>query len=62
MAMAINPELRVLRIKDGSLLDADTMAALKEQVAENDFQLWLERVGNADEGAVIIDDGQVQEA
>ena len=60
MAMAMNPELRVLRIKDGSLLDADTMAALKEQVAENDFQLWLERVGNADEGAVIIDDGQVQ--
>ena len=60
MAMAMNPKLRVLRIKDGSLLDAETLEALREQVAENDFQLWLERVGDADEGAVIIDDGQVQ--
>ena len=62
MAMAMNPKLRVLRIKDGSLLDAETLEALRAQVEENDFQLWLERVGNADEGAVIIDDGQVQEA
>ena len=61
MAMAMNPKLRVLRIKDGSLLDADTMAALKEQVAENDFQLWIEVVTTSTEGgAVIIDDGQVQ--
>ena len=59
MAMAMNPRLRVLRIKDGSLLDDDAMAALREQVAENDFQLWIERVGDADEGAVIISDGEV---
>lgn len=59
MAMAMNPRLRVLRIKDGSLLDDEAMAALREQVAENDFQLWIERVGDADEGAVIISDGEV---
>lgn len=59
MAMALNPMLRVLRIKDGSLLDEDTLAAIREQVAGNDFQLWLERVGDADEGAVIIEDGAV---
>ena len=60
MAMALNPKLRVLRIKDGSLLDEDTLAAIREQVKEQDFQLWLERVGDADEGAIIIEDGQVQ--
>ncbi|MFT0849062.1 AAA family ATPase [Actinomycetaceae bacterium L2_0104] len=59
MAMAMNPRLRVLRIKDGSLLDDDAMTALREQVAENDFQLWIERVGDADEGAIIISDGEV---
>lgn len=59
MAMALNPKLRVLRIKDGSLLDEDTLAAIREQVAGNDFQLWLERVGDADEGAVVIEDGEV---
>ncbi len=60
MGMALNPRLKVLMIKDGSLLDEDSMAAIHEQVAEHDFQLWIERVGNADQGAVIIEDGQVQ--
>ena len=60
MGMALNPKLRVLMIKDGSLLDADSMAAIRDQVAEHDYQLLIERVGNADEGAVIIEDGQVQ--
>lgn len=59
MGMALNPKLRVLMIKDGSLLDEDSMAAIREQVTEGGYQLWLERVGNADQGAVIITDGQV---
>ncbi|MDO4243564.1 MAG: AAA family ATPase [Actinomyces sp.] len=59
MAMALNPELRVLRIMDGSLLDSDAMEAIRAQVADGDFQLWIERVGDADAGAVVIEDGQV---
>lgn len=59
MGMALNPKLRVLVIKDGSLLDDAAMAAIREHVAEHDFQLWIERVGNADKGAVIIEDGEV---
>lgn len=59
VGMALNPRLRVLMIKDGSLLDDESMAAIKQQVSEHDFQLWIERVGDSDEGAVIIEDGQV---
>ena len=59
MAMALNPELKVLRIKDGSLLDGDAMEAIREQIVKRDFQLWIERVGDADAGAVIIEDGEV---
>ena len=59
MGMALNPKLRVLMIKDGSLLDEDSMAAIHDQVADGDFQLFVERVGNADQGAIIITDGQV---
>ncbi|WP_125898918.1 AAA family ATPase [Actinomyces gaoshouyii] len=59
MAMALNPELRVLRIMDGSLLDDEAMDAIRTQVADGDFQLWIERVGDADAGAVVIEDGQV---
>ena len=62
MGMALNPRLRVLMIKDGSLLDADSLAALREQVAEQDFQLWLEIVNPDDPTAVIIEDGQVTQA
>ena len=59
MGMALNPKLRVLMIKDGSLLDEDSMAAIRDQVTEGDFQLWLEIVNPDDPTAVIIEDGQV---
>ena len=59
MGMALNPKLRVLMIKDGSLLDADSLQAIRDQVAEGDFQLWLEIVNPDDPTAVIIEDGQV---
>lgn len=29
------------------------------QVIGGDYQLWIERVGDGDEGAVIIEDGEV---
>lgn len=59
MGMALNPKLKVLMIKDGSLLDADSMAAIRDQVAAHGFQVWIERVGDADQGAVVIEDGQI---
>lgn len=60
MAMALNPSLRVVRILDGSLLDADALAAIRDMAIAADFQVWIERVGDADAGAVIIEDGQVR--
>lgn len=62
MAMAANPKLRVLRILDGSLLDADSMAQIAELARVNDYQVWVEAVGDADSAkgsAVVIDDGRV---
>lgn len=61
MGMALNPKLRVLMVRDGSLLDEDAMQAIREQVEDGDFQLFIERVGDSDEGAVIIEDGEVAE-
>ncbi|MBB1512013.1 AAA family ATPase [Tessaracoccus sp. MC1627] len=59
MAMALNPRLRVIRILDGSLLDEDSMTAIRDQVAARDFQVWIERVADPAESAVVIEDGQV---
>lgn len=59
IAMAMNPKLRVIRIKDGSLLDADSMETIRAMAADNDFQVWIERVSDNDPIAIVIEDGQV---
>ena len=60
MAMALNPKLRVIRILDGSLLDADNLALIEEMARANDYQIWIERVGDADGVGVVIEDGEVK--
>jgi AAA domain len=59
MAMALNPKLRVIRIMDGSLLDAESMALIAEMAAAADFQCWVERIEDDNEAAVVIEDGSV---
>lgn len=60
MGIALNPKLRVLLIRDGSLLDEDSLRAIAQMAAENDMQVWLERVGEGEEVSVVIEDGQVK--
>lgn len=59
MAMALNPKLKVIRILDGSLLDDESMSLIARMAKDADYQVLIERVGNADDGAVVIEDGQV---
>jgi len=59
MAMSLNPKLRVIRILDGSLLDADNLALIAEMAAGQDFQVWIERVADASGIGVVIEDGAV---
>jgi len=61
IAMAMNPKLKVLLCRDGSLLDDDSLALLSQIVEDNGYQLWLERVGTGAECSVIIEDGAVKE-
>lgn len=59
MAMSLNPKLRVIRILDGSLLDAENLALISEMAAEQDYQVWIERVGDTSSVGVVIEDGAV---
>lgn len=59
MAMALNPKLRVVRIMDGSLLDADSMALIAAMAKEQDYQVWIETVDRGDGVGVLIEDGKV---
>lgn len=60
IAAALAPKLRVLRIRDGSLLDDDAMKRLAGWAAERDFQIWLERVDSSGAVGVVIEDGAVR--
>lgn len=59
IAMAANPGLRVIRITDGSLLDSENMALVREMAAEGDYQVWIEVVDESGEVGVMIEDGAV---
>lgn len=59
LAMAANPTLRVLRVMDGSLLDAESMAVIGEMAAESDYQVWVEVVDSTGKVGVTIEDGAV---
>lgn len=59
VAGAMNPKLRVIRVRDGSLLDGDSMAALSAYAEQHDLQVWIETVDSGRESAVVIEDGHV---
>jgi len=62
MGFALNSKLKVLLVRDGSGLDEDNLALCAKLAEENDGQLWIERVGDNDEAAIIIEDGMVRGA
>jgi hypothetical protein len=62
IGFALNPKLRVMLIRDGSVMDENTLAELIKVAEAHDTQLWIERVGKTLDGelpGVIIEDGTV---
>ena len=60
MGLALNPELKVLLVKDGSYLDEDNLQLIAEMATAAEAQVWIERVGKGDECTVIIEDGSIE--
>ena len=61
IGLALHPKLRVLLIRDGSLLDSDSLDTIAAMAQEAKAQLWIERVGTDGQTSVVIEDGQVVE-
>ena len=59
IAMAANPKLRVLRIKDGSLLDSASLNMVEFLADLNDYQVWVEKVDESGTVGIVIEDGAV---
>lgn len=58
VGIAMGKDIRVLLVREGSLLDEKSVGVIREIAAKHDFQVWMERVGDEPD-AVIIEDGQV---
>jgi DNA repair ATPase RecN len=59
MAIAMNPKLRVMLVRDGSLLDEDSLKALEAGARKHNAQVWIERVDSSGEVGIVIEDGEV---
>lgn len=57
VGLAMNPELRILIVRDASLLDEDSMAALRRFAEENGAQIWAECVGAREDAMLVLEDG-----
>ena len=62
MGIALNPTLRVLLVRDGSLLDKESFKMMAEMASEADAQVWIERVEDDDHVGIVIEDGAVKGA
>lgn len=62
IAAALNPKLRVMLVRDGSLLDEQSLQLLGELAVKHDLQCWVERVSRGKECSVIIENGEVEQA
>lgn len=61
IGLALNPKLKILLIRNGSLLDAEGLKLVAEMAAAADAQVWIERVGDGAECQVILEDGMVRD-
>lgn len=62
IAMAANSKLRVVRIRDGSLLDSEGLELLAKEAEAHDMQVWIERVDDSGTVGIVLEDGHVKAA
>lgn len=60
VAAAMNPKLRVICVRDASLIDAAGMTALAAFAEAQDVQLWIERVDTSGVGGFVIENGALK--
>ncbi|MCC7202421.1 MAG: AAA family ATPase [Nitrospirae bacterium] len=61
MGLALNPKIRVILIRDGSLLDTDNLRIIGEMAESSDAQIWIEKVSDGEGPGIVIEDGELKE-
>jgi len=61
MALALNPKLKIILIRDGSLLDPTNLKYIAEVAHQQGAQVWIEKVTDQQsECTVLIEDGAIK--
>lgn len=60
IAIEMNPELRIIKIQDGSLLDKESFSIIENMAKDRDFQVWIEVVDETGKLGVYIEDGEIK--
>jgi hypothetical protein len=60
IGMTTNRKVRVMRIKDGSLLDENSLKIVAEMAYEHDFQVWIETVSETGNVGFYMEDGEIK--
>ena len=60
--MRSNAKLKIVRVRDGSLLDEESLALLAKMADAEGYQVWIERVDSGGRVGFVIEDGQLREA
>jgi len=59
IAESLMSELQIILIKEGSLLDKESMKFIRSYAKIKDYQIWVERLDPTTKDAIIIEDGGV---
>ena len=62
IGFGMNKKLKLMLIRDGSLIDSSGMELLQAMAEEQDAQIIIERVSNGEKIGIVIEDGSVVSA
>lgn len=60
MAMSMNPDLRIIFLRNASLLDKNNLETIMTMATESDYQIWAEIVDSEDPTAIQFVDGAIE--
>lgn len=61
IGISMNPSLKVLLIRDGSLLDIKSRQLIADMAAEYGMQVWVEAVDESGKVGFVIEDGEIKQ-
>lgn len=61
IAAALSPDLQDIWVEDGALLDENSLELVDQFAKDRGLRVWLERVGESDADALIMEEGILRE-